>query len=126
MLDRIDIHISVPRVDYEKLSDKRTGESSGAIRKRVEATRECQRQRFAGINDVSSNADRRPAEVRKFCDLDSTCTSLMKTAMTQLSACACRRMLKLSRTIADQVRSDKIGPNHLAEALQYWPGMNKN
>jgi magnesium chelatase family protein len=127
MLDRIDIHITVPRVDYEKLSDKRTGESSKAVRARVETARECQRQRFAGINGVSSNADMRPAEVRKFCDLDAACTSLMKTAMRQLelSARAYHRILKLARTIADLAGSERIGASHLAEALQYRPRMNE-
>jgi magnesium chelatase family protein len=124
MLDRIDIHITVPRVDYEKLSDKRTGESSKTVRERVEAARE--RQRFVEISGVSSNADMRPAEVRKFCDLDATSTSLMKTAMRQLelSARDYHRVLKLARTIADLAGCVKIGPTHLAEALQYRPRMN--
>ncbi len=126
MMDRIDIHIQVPRVDYEKLSDKRTGEASQTVRERVEAARERQRLRFEGMKDISSNADMRPAEVRKFCDLDSACTSLMKSAMSQLqlSARAYHRVLKLARTIADLAGCEKIGPSHLAEALQYRPRMN--
>ncbi len=125
MLDRIDIHIQVPRVDYEKLSDRRTGEPSSTVRERVEAARERQRVRFAGLKDIAANADMRPAEVRKFCDLDAACTSLMKTAMAQLqlSARAYHRVLKLARTIADLAGSEKIGPSHLAEALQYRPRM---
>ena len=69
------------------------------------------------------NADMRPAEVRKFCELDDTGISLMKTAMSQLqlSARAYHRILKLARTIADLAGSDSIGPSHLAEALQYRP-----
>jgi magnesium chelatase family protein len=127
MMDRIDIHITVPRVDYEKLSDKRTGEASKTVRERVEAARQRQRARFADINAVSSNADMRPGEVRKFCELDATCTSLMKTAMTQLqlSARAYHRVLKLARTIADLAGSERIGPSHLAEALQYRPRMSE-
>ncbi|MBE0697509.1 MAG: hypothetical protein IH586_11355, partial [Anaerolineaceae bacterium] len=80
----------------------------------------------AGINGVSSNADMRPAEERKFCELDSACTSLMKTAMRQLelSARAYHRVLKLARTIADLAGSEQIGPTHLAEALQYRPRMD--
>ena len=71
MLDRIDIHIEVPRVDFEKLSDNRRGESSEDIRARVEAAREMQRQRFIGLNNgVMTNADMRVAEVRQFCELD--------------------------------------------------------
>ncbi len=66
LLDRIDIHVEVPRVEYEKLSDARLGESSAAVRERVEAARDRQRVRF-GAGGVTSNADMRPAEVRKFC-----------------------------------------------------------
>lgn len=127
LLDRIDIHIQVPTVDYQKLTDKRTGEPSNKVRERVEAARERQRARFAGLKDIASNADMRPAEVRKFCDLDPASTSLMKTAMSQLqlSARAYHRVLKLARTIADLAGSERIGANHLAEALQYRPRMNE-
>jgi magnesium chelatase family protein len=127
LLDRIDIHIQVPRVDYEKLSDGRTGESSALVRKRVEAAREKQRCRFKG-SDITSNADMRPAEVRKFCKLDETGSSLMKSAMAQLqlSARAYHRVLKLARTIADLADSEMIAPTHLAEALQYRPRANEN
>jgi magnesium chelatase family protein len=122
LLDRIDIHIEVPRVEYDKLSDKRMGEPSECVRARVEAARETQRRRFDGTA-LTCNADMGPGEVRKFCDLDDTCRSLMKTAMTQLqlSARAYHRILKLSRTIADLAGSEAIGPSHLAEALQYRP-----
>jgi len=127
LLDRIDIHIQVPRVDYDKLSDRRMGEPSKTVRERVEAARERQRKRFAGLKDISCNADMRPAEVRKFCELDSASTSLMKTAMSQLqlSARAYHRVLKLARTIADLAGSERIGASHLAEALQYRPRMNE-
>ena len=126
MMDRIDIHITVPRVDYEKLSDRRVGESSQVVRDRVEASRERQRARFTGLKDIAANADMRPAEMRRFCELDAACTSLMKTAMVQLqlSARAYHRILKLARTIADLAGCEKIGPSHLAEALQYRPRMN--
>ncbi len=125
LLDRIDIHIQVPRVEYEKLSDKRLGESSQAVRERVEAAREKQRIRFAGLKEITANADMRPAEVRQFCQLDETGRSLMKTAMAQLqmSARAYHRVLKLARTIADLAGSPAIAPQHLAEALQYRPRM---
>jgi magnesium chelatase family protein len=126
LLDRIDIHIEVPRVEYEKLSDKRLGEPSECVRARVEAARERQRRRFAALTPgrpLTCNADMGPAEVRQFCDLDDTCRSLMKTAMSQLqlSARAYHRILKLARTIADIAGSETIGPSHLAEALQYRP-----
>lgn len=122
LLDRIDIHIEVPRVDYEKLGDKRLGEPSATIRARVEAARAVQRKRFADT-DLACNADMRPAEVRKFCDLDEACRNLMRTAANQLqlSARAYHRILKLARTIADLAGSLNIAPAHLAEALQYRP-----
>jgi magnesium chelatase family protein len=121
MLDRIDIHIDVPRVEYEKLSEERMGETSATIRGRVEQARQKQRQRFEGNADVSANADMHIAEVRKYCVLDETGQSLMRTAMNQLqlSARGYHRVLKLGRTIADLAGSDTIQSVHLAEALQY-------
>jgi magnesium chelatase family protein len=126
LLDRIDIHIEVPRVEYEKLSDKRTGEPSNTVRQRVEAAREIQRHRINSDGKpyiFSCNAEMRPAEVRKFCKLDETSSSLMRSAMTQLqlSARAYHRILKLARTVADLARSEEIQSVHLAEALQYRP-----
>jgi magnesium chelatase family protein len=135
LLDRIDIHIEVPRVAYEKLSDGRLGEPSASIRQRVETARQQQRARFSkmegttpsGFAGLTCNADMRPAEVRQFCQLDETGRNLMKTAMSQLqlSARAYHRVLKLARTIADLAGSERIGPSHLAEALQYRPRMNE-
>ncbi len=124
LLDRIDIHIQVPRVEYEKLSDSRLGEPSSVVRARVEAARQRQRDRFRGT-EMTSNADMRPAEVRQFCTLDETGRTLMKTAMNQLqlSARAYHRVLKLARTIADLAGSEQIQTPHLAEALQYRPRM---
>lgn len=123
LLDRIDIHVEVPRVAYDKLSDRRLGETSAAIQARVEAARLVQRRRFAAAEGIVCNADMRPAEVRQFCNLDDTSRTLMRTAMSQLqlSARAYHRVLKLARTIADLAGSENIGPSHLAEALQYRP-----
>jgi len=128
LLDRIDIHVEVPRVEYEKLSDERLGEPSAAIRGRVEAARERQRARFAGLETHSGpalqcNADMGPAEVRQFCEVDAAGKSLLKAAMQQLgmSARAYHRILKLARTIADLAGGEGIETAHLAEAIQYRP-----
>ena len=134
LLDRIDIHVEVPRVDYEKLSGDRMGESSETIRRRVQATRDIQRERF-GVrslltsgkqnphSDIVCNADMHLAEIRKFCKLQDEGQSLMRSAMNQLnlSARAYHRILKLARTIADLAGSEEIRSSHLAEALQYRP-----
>lgn len=122
LLDRIDIHVEVPRVDYEKLSDSRLGEASQVIAQRVETARQLQRERFKGTA-LTANADMHPAEVRQFCSLDEPCRSLMRAAMNQmqLSARAYHRILKLARTIADLAGSSQITTIHLAEALQYRP-----
>ena len=122
LLDRIDIHIEVPRVEYEKLSGDRLGEPSAAIRARVEAARERQARRFAGSR-LLANADMGPAEVRDFCTVDDAGRSLLRAAMQQLqmSARAYHRILKLARTIADLAGSERIETVHLAEAIQYRP-----
>ena len=123
LLDRIDIHIEVPRVDYEKLSGARLGESSESIRKRVQTARDIQNSRFTNSSEVICNADMRIGEVRQFCALQPEGQSLMRAAMSQLqlSARAYHRILKLSRTIADLAGSEEIQSPHLAEALQYRP-----
>jgi magnesium chelatase family protein len=122
LLDRIDIYIEVPRVEFDKLSDQRQGESSKSIQQRVETAREVQRQRFQK-SEISANAEMRPADIRKYCLLDETGNRLIRTAMNQfqLSARAYHRILKLARTIADLDGSKQIAPQHLAEALQYRP-----
>ena len=122
MMDRIDIHVEVPRVEYEKLSDKTLGETSARIRARVEGARRRQEERLkeAGLH---ANAEMGPAEVRRFCDLDEAGRGLIKAAMRQLnlSARAYHRVLKLARTIADLAGEERIQAPHLAEALQYRP-----
>jgi magnesium chelatase family protein len=134
ILDQIDIHIEVLRADYEKLSDDHLGEPSANVQARVDVARERQRERFANVqmanqqiakstNGIACNADMRPAQIRQYCQLDETCSSLMRTAMNQmqLSERAYHRVLTLGRTIADLVGEEKIAPTHLAEALKYRP-----
>ncbi len=122
LLDRIDIHVEVPRVNYDKLSSERQGEPSAAIRQRVCAARERQQARFQGTR-LLSNSDMGAAEIRDYCPLDSAGQSLMKAAVRQLnlSARGYHRVLKLARTIADLAGSEQIAPAHLAEAIQYRP-----
>lgn len=120
LLDRIDIHLQVPRVDYQKLSDQRTGEKSESIRARVEAARQLQFKRFEGTKLVS-NTDMTPREIREYCVLEPGGEALMKNAVRQLrlTARGYHRVLKLARTIADLSNSQLIKQEHLAEALQY-------
>ncbi len=122
LLDRIDIYVDVPRVEYEKLADDRLGEPSEKVRARVEAARQIQRERFRGTKMVC-NAEMTPVEVREFCHVEPPAQSLLRAAMTQLSlsARAFHRILKLARTIADLDGATNIEPSHLAEAVQYRP-----
>ena len=122
LLDRIDICVDVPRVDFDKLTTKRRGEPSAAIRERVEAARARQRERLQ-TTPLLSNGEMGPSEVHLFCELDETGRRLMKSAMAQmnLSARAFHRTLKVARTIADLASSATIQTVHLAEALQYRP-----
>lgn len=122
LLDRIDIFVEVPRVEYEKLVGDGLAEPSAAVRERVVAARRRQEVRFAGCR-LTANAEMTPVEVREFCQerLDEGARQLLRVAMVQfsLSARAFHRVLKLARTIADLAGSDPITALHLAEALQY-------
>ncbi|MBA2682394.1 MAG: ATP-binding protein [Ktedonobacteraceae bacterium] len=124
LLDRIDIHVTVPRVQYEKLANDRPCEDSATIRARVEAARSKQLHRFRGT-PMRTNADLEAKDIREHCQLDAAVQSLMKAAMRQLqlSARGYHRVLKLARTIADLQSAPSISPAHLAEALQYRPRM---
>ena len=125
LLDRIDIHLDVPRVPFQKLAALDKGEASSAIRARVEQARAVQHERFAklGKPGVLVNGDMGPAEVQAFCQVDEAGTRLLRAAMQQmnLSARAYHRVLKLARTIADLAGEAQVQVNHLAEALQYRP-----
>jgi len=120
LLDRIDIHMEVPRVAYDKLANATRGEPSADIRARIGAARTRQQQRLAGTR-LTCNADMGPAQIREFCALREDAQALMRAAMRQmhLSARAYHRILKVSRTIADLEGTEGIQTHHLAEALQY-------
>ncbi|MFC5194944.1 YifB family Mg chelatase-like AAA ATPase [Bizionia hallyeonensis] len=121
LLDRIDIHIEVTPVPFEKLSDERKGEASVEIRKRVTAAREKQTERFVESDSVHYNAQMNVKQIRKYCKLDAASKELLKTAMERLnlSARAYDRILKVSRTIADLEASPSINGSHISEAIQY-------
>ena len=128
LLDRIDIHIQVPRVEYQKLSDARMGEASTDIQSRVERARNIQQMRFQDHDQekgrtIFSNADMHNADTRKYCALNEDGKKLMENAMRQmqLTARAYFRIQKLARTIADLDGNEQITSIHLAEALQYRP-----
>jgi magnesium chelatase family protein len=120
LMDRIDIHLEVPRVEYEQLASTEVAESSDAVRARVEAARALQQARFAGTA-LACNADMTVAEVKEHCTLDETCQQLARTAVERmgLSARAYHRVIKVARTIADMSSAANIEAPHLAEAIQY-------
>lgn len=120
LLDRIDIHIEVQKVEFDQLSDKRKGESSEIIRQRVLKAREIQQERYQDL-PISYNAQMGPKEIEHFCELDEVSLLLIKNAMEKLnlSARAYDRILKVSRTIADLEGETNIQSHHIAEAIQY-------
>lgn len=120
LLDRIDIHIEVPRLRQDELMSKTPGEPSLKIRDRVQMAREIQQARFAGAR-IYCNAQMTSRYIKTFCKLDPDAESMLKQGIEQLklSARAFDRILKLSRTIADLAMSENIRVEHLAEALQY-------
>ncbi len=121
LLDRIDIHIEVAAVKYQELSSERRGEESTSVRERVVKAREVQARRFDENPEVFKNADMGSKDIRAHCTLDSAGQDLLKMAMNRLglSARAYDRILKVSRTIADLAGEERIGPEHLSEAIQY-------
>ena len=121
LLDRIDLHIEVQPVPFEKLSEKRKGEGSKEIRARVIQAREIQTQRFADKEDIHYNAQMNVKQIRAHCKLGVDSQLLLKQAMNNLnlSARAYDRILKVSRTIADLEGEKQIKPEHIGEAIQY-------
>ena len=121
LLDRIDLHIETFPLSYEELAAKKPGEKSAVVRERVVKARMIQVQRFADVPGIHCNAQMTAKMIQKYCELDEQCGLLLKNAMEHLglSARARDRILKVSRTIADLAESEKIQPEHLAEAIQY-------
>lgn len=121
LLDRIDIHLEVPRLKFEKLNEDQAGEKSLAIRKRVTVARKKQLSRFKG--KIKSNSEMRSKDIKEFVNLDEKAKELIKLAVNRysLSARSYHKILKLAQTIADLAGSDGINSSHIAEALQYRP-----
>jgi magnesium chelatase family protein len=122
LLDRIDIHIEVPRLQHEELLGRPQGEASTVIRARVIQARAVQQERFAKEKGrLYANGAMQPAQIRKYCGVNGEVKELLRSAIQQLglSARAYDRILKLSRTIADLAGSGDIGVPHVAEAIQY-------
>lgn len=123
LLDRIDIHIDVPRVEYEKLAQTTQAESSIMVRQRVETARARQTERFEKHRGLYANSDMGVSEINKYCVLSAEAKQLLEISSKrmELSARAYHRVQKLARTIADLADSDRIEVHHIAEAIQYRP-----
>jgi magnesium chelatase family protein len=122
LLDRIDIHVEVPRVPWQELSSKETGENSEKVRQRVLLARRMQRERFkAARKGLYSNAQMTNRELEKFVPLSDDCMKLMQQAITKMgfSARAYHRIRKVARTIADLEAAETVLPSHVSEAIQY-------
>ncbi len=122
LLDRIDIHIEVPAVQYKELRGGASAEGSAEIRARVMAARERQQQRFRKFGEkIYSNAQMTTRQIRAYCELGSDAERLLERAMQQqgLTARAHDRILKVARTIADLEGTESLTVAHLAEAIQY-------
>lgn len=120
LLDRIDMHIEVPSVEYEAMRRRETPETSAQVRERVNSAREIQKNRFAGTS-VICNAYMTPAMIGQYCTLDAAGEKLMKGAFDRLGLTGRShdRILRMARTIADLDGSETIEVHHLAEAIQY-------
>jgi magnesium chelatase family protein len=121
LLDRIDLHVEVPIVDFKALTSTQPGESSESIRTRVEKARAIQAARFKGLKGIHTNSAMTPRLIKKHCELDAECSGLMEHAMGQMnfSARAHDRILKVARTLADLKEADKIDADSILEAVNY-------
>jgi magnesium chelatase family protein len=121
LLDRIDLHLSVPALPFQEMSNREKGESSQSIRHRVVAAREIQKDRFARKKRIFCNSQMGPKEIEKYCALDESSTILLEKSFQRLklSARAYHRILKIARTIADMDNQSSISSAHIAEAIQY-------
>jgi magnesium chelatase family protein len=119
LIDRVDIHVEVPRVAYKQLAAEPVGTDSATMRENVLAARQIQRERTGSA--LGTNATLRGRELDRLAPLDDACSQLMEQAMTELnlSARAYDKVRRLARTIADVDRADPIQPHHVAEAIQY-------
>jgi magnesium chelatase family protein len=120
LLDRIDLHVEVPLVEYRELATASSGEKSERIRERVMQARDLQRKRFAG-SATQTNSAMGARQVKEHCQLDAESMTYLEHAMEQLnfSARAHDRILKVARTLADLAGSEAIRPNDVLEAIQY-------
>ena len=121
LMDRIDLHVEVLPVPYNELSEKRRGEPSAEVRKRVIQARKVQEMRFADSPGIHANSQMTPQLLQKYCALDQRCQEVLRNAMHRLglSARAYDRILKVARTIADLDNSCDIQYEHIAEAINY-------
>lgn len=122
LLDRIDLHVEVPRLSFEELTANDSGETSDTVRRRVQMAREKQKERFQDLS-IFTNAEMTPQHLKSFCKIDYDTLTFLKNAVNQLhlSTRAYHRILKIARTIADLSSSPMISLQHAAEALQYRP-----
>lgn len=120
LLDRVDMHVEVPSVEYEAMRRREQPEASAVIRKRVNAAREVQKRRFDGTS-VNCNAYMTPAMIGQYCQLDEAGEKLMQGAFDRLGLTGRShdRILRMARTIADLDGAERIEVHHLAEAIQY-------
>ena len=121
LLDRIDLHVEVPLVDYKDLSSKAAGEPSEKVRKRIQSCRELQQKRFSRERDIYCNSGMTPKLMLKHCEIDADSSAMLEHAMDELnfSARAHDRILKVARTLADLAGAEAMSSDHLSEAIQY-------